>query len=67
MLQRVLKTAHHRGFTLRNDLRVDVLAEKAQYDPFHKSCSERHDCLNPITAIKNNPYANCFLVKSKLF
>ena len=31
-----------------------------------KSASEQ-PTFNPLTAMKNNPYANCFLVKIKLF
>jgi len=39
MLQRVLNTAHRRGFTL-HEYDLEVLAEKAQCDLFRKSCSE---------------------------
>ena len=53
MLQRVLNTSHRRGFTLR-EYDLEVLAEKAQYDLFRKSCSERH-CLNHLYAVNTKP------------
>ena len=53
MLQRVLNTAHHRGFTLR-EYDLEVLAEKVQYDLVRKSCSECH-CLNHLYAVNTKP------------
>jgi len=44
---------HRRGFMLR-EYDLEVLAEKAQYDLFRKSCSERH-CLNHLYAVNTKP------------
>ena len=45
MLQRIFKTANRRGFAVCELL--DALAENAQYDLFHNSCSTDH-CLNHL-------------------
>jgi len=39
MLQRIIKRANRRGFTVREyDLELEALAENAQYDLFRNSC-----------------------------
>ena len=44
MLQRIFKRANRRGFTVHK-YDLEALAENAQYDLFHNSCSTDH-CLN---------------------
>ena len=41
MLKRIFKTANRRGFTVR-EYDLEALAENAQYDLFHNSCSTDH-------------------------
>lgn len=53
MPQRELQRASRRSFTpYYYDL--DTVAEKAQYDLFHRSCGERH-CLNHLYTVKLRP------------
>ena len=46
MLQRIFKTGNRRVFTVR-EYDLESLAENAQYDLFHNSCSTDH-CLNHL-------------------
>jgi len=46
MLQIIFKSANRRGFTVR-EYDLEALAENAQYDLFHNSCSTDH-CLNHL-------------------
>ena len=49
MLQIIFKRANRRGFTVR-----EALAENAQYDLFHNSCSTDH-CLNHLYTANRKP------------
>jgi len=53
MLQRIFKRANHRGFTVR-EYDLEALAENAQYDLFHNSCSTDH-CLNHLYTANREP------------
>ena len=53
MLQRIFKKANCRGFTVR-EYDLEALAENAQYDLFHKSCSTDH-CLNHLYTANRKP------------
>ena len=53
MLQRIFKRANRRGFTVREYDR-EALAENAQYDLFHNSCSTDH-CLNHLYTANRKP------------
>ena len=53
MLQRIFKRANHRGFTV-HEYDLKALAENAQYDLFHKSCSTDH-CLNHLYTANRKP------------
>ena len=53
MLQRIFKTANRRGFTVR-EYDLEELAENAQYDLFHNSCSTDH-CLNHSYTANRKP------------
>ena len=53
MLQRNFKRANRRGFTVR-EYDLEALAENAQYDLFHNSCSTDH-CLNHIYTANRKP------------
>ena len=53
MLQRIFKRANRRGFTVR-EYDLEVLAENAQYDLFHNSCSTDH-CLKHLYTANRKP------------
>jgi len=53
MLQRIFKRANRRGFTVR-EYDLEALAENAQYDLFHNSCSTDH-CLNHLYTANRKP------------
>ena len=53
MLQRILKRANRRDFTVR-EYDLEALAENAQYDLFHNSCSRDH-CLNHLYTANRKP------------
>ena len=52
MLQRIFR-ANRRGFTVR-EYDLEALAENAQYDLFHNSCSTDH-CLNHLYTANRKP------------
>jgi len=49
MLQRIFKRANRRDFTVR-EYDLEALAENAQYDLFHNSCSTDHSLNHLYTA-----------------
>ena len=62
MLQRIFKRANRRGFTVR-EYDLDALAENAQYDLFHNSCSTDH-CLNHLYTANRKP-AGCMQLRHR--
>jgi len=53
MLERILKRTNRRGLMVR-EYDVEALAENAQYDLFHNSCSTDH-CLNQLYTANRKP------------
>ena len=53
MLPRIFMRANRRGFTVR-EYDLEALAENAQYDLFHNSCSTDH-CLNHLYTANRKP------------
>jgi len=54
MLHRIFKRAKRRGFTVR-EYDLEALAENAQYDLFHNSCSTDHWLNHLYTANRKPP------------